>query len=85
MRMSVKLSLKSIGTKSDTHLVVSYEIKSELQDLMLEVVTPVLVDLNAVEQQARSRLEQFATGLREACQQSPLHATVAAAQKRLHP
>jgi len=83
--MSVRLSLKSIGTKSDTHLVVSYEVRSDLQELTLEIVTPVLADLNAVEQQARNRLEQFATGLREACQQSPLHATVAAAQKRLHP
>ena len=83
--MSVRLSLKSITPKSDTHLVVSYEVKSDVQDLTLEVATPLQVDLNAVEQQARSRLERFATDLREACQTSPLHAAVAAAQRRPHP
>lgn len=83
--MSVRLSLKSIAPKSDTHLVVIYEVKSELQDLMIEVATPLQVDLNAVEQHARSRLERFATDLREMCQTSPLHAAVAAAQRRPHP
>jgi hypothetical protein len=83
--MRVDLSIKGIRTRDGTHLVISYEVESEFQNLELEVLTPLQTDLNAAEQHARSQLEQFAHDLGEACQNSPLIAQLAAIQKRPHP
>jgi len=83
--MGVELSIKSIRTRDGTHLVVAYEVKSEIQNFELEVLTPLQTDLNAAEKHARSQLKQFAHGLGEACQNSPLVAQLATIQKRPHP
>jgi hypothetical protein len=84
-KMGVDLSIKSIRTRDGTHLVVAYEVKSEIQNFELEVLTPLQTDLNAAEKHARSQLKQFAHGLGEACQNSPLVAQLATIQKRPHP